>query len=267
MKSYSYLTLSLLIFITLLTLSGCGGDGKDSFVPNPVPSAETATLVITADWPEEGKDLSAQVIPAGTVKIEVKVQTTGNFQLKQADIIRPANSVTITGLPVNQKLQIVFRALDASNNIVSHRISIRTLSAGTNTTSVQLGVTIRGHQLLPSSLAVHPGDRIMWGARDAGVAYRLEIQDPNGAVNLDIPAFDLNNPNASSARYTVPENATNNITYTLYEGTTLVVTGTLAVDTTAGHSFESALNVSLPYSANHSISTVGLANYYKFTFP
>jgi len=218
-----------IVLLSIIFIAGCGSNTFTAVNTNTVSSDGMASLDITADWPD-GKDLSAQLIPDSAVKIEVKVQTTGNFLLKQAEIVRPENKVSITGLPVNQKLQIIFRALDASNNIVSHRISIRTLKEGLNTTSVQLGVTIRGRTLLPANLNVSPGDNIMWSNRDSSYAYIISIEDPNGTVELSVPSFDLNNPNNASVRYTVPAGAVNDINYTLYDGITSVATGKLVLD-------------------------------------
>jgi len=150
-----------IVLLSIIFIAGCGSNTFTAVNTNTVSSDGMASLDITADWPD-GKDLSAQLIPECAVKIDVRVQTTGNVLLKQGDIIRPENKITFTELPVNQKLQIIFRALDGSNNIVSHRIAIRTLKEGFKSTSVQLGVTIRGRTLLPANLNVSPGDTVVW---------------------------------------------------------------------------------------------------------
>jgi len=297
--------LAVTLFLFMLFLYGCGGGGDTiSTVPSVNNPSDTnpsdtvngeGSILVRADWPKaapekassildqiistgsvqiEGDNLTAQVIPNSAVRILVRVQTTGNFTLKEGEIKSPDRHLLLTGLPTNQKLQIIFIAYDNADVIVSHRISIRTLTGGLLTTTVQLGVTIRGNlpatQLIPSTLAVHPGDVVSWGGRVTGVPCTIVVHDPGGDVTLNMPGFDINNPNASTVKYTTPSNMSANITYDVTvdpNGTALPLSGTLVLDTLPYHDPNSAKDVTLPYNTTGDILASGLDDYYRFTIP
>ncbi|MEQ8170021.1 MAG: hypothetical protein ABRQ38_14100 [Candidatus Eremiobacterota bacterium] len=196
---------ALILIILCLFISGCGGGGTGitSAVPQTIsPAAETASLEFQVPWPEDGEDMSAQVIQPEVVKIQVKI-TGDNISTPIIIILNKGETTkVITDVPAGN-LQIEFTGLDANGNVLSSRITNVTVTAGqTLPVSVILGVSILSDGFFPSTITLYKGDTLVFVNND-GLTHSFSV--PGLFNSGDLPArgtFSYTFGNTSLKTYT-----------------------------------------------------------------
>jgi len=196
----SLITLTIISAFLALYLIGCGGgDGVSTISPVGTNSDGKGTISMEFVWPETS-DLTAQLIPTNTSKINVIVTKDGT-QVGTTEVnppVAPAKTVSASISAPLGNIQLEFRAVDAGGNLLSHRIKkLNFTSSPYSLGNVYLGVTIQGNPpvFVPQTIPVTPGDVLYWGNNtDKVYSIMLNINgtnvgplkvDPNSEVSYD----------------------------------------------------------------------------------
>jgi len=151
----------IILFITalLLFISGCGGGTNSSTGPQiPSVTPDTGSLEMQMNWPEKEEGLSAQLIPADTVKIEITITGVNISPPVTVYLLKGVNSTTISDIPAGE-VQIEFKALDANGKVLAHRIThVKVIAGQSVSVNVILGITLLSTGFVPSSITLNTGD-------------------------------------------------------------------------------------------------------------
>lgn len=163
---YPFILLILGIFISFI---GCGGGDKSNSVINPESVSSKGTIEVTANWPEEGKDIEGQVIPPGVLRIEITITGEGLSSPSVVNLYNGERTVTIPGVPAGEK-QVEFKGLDGMGHILCYRLThINVVANQVNPLSVILGVAILGTGYCPGIINISVGDTLYWVNNDTAV--------------------------------------------------------------------------------------------------
>lgn len=171
MKKTLVYSLTTLIIATslILFLVSCGGDGTSNISSGINQSQDTGSVEINIDWPDSGKDISAQVIHPDVVQIFIGITGTGLSGQRQETITKGTTNKTIASLPAGEK-KFEFSGLNGAGNTISHRITNVTVIKGqTVKITAHMGVTISSNGFFPQSIPVSPGDTLFWKNNDTVV--------------------------------------------------------------------------------------------------
>lgn len=173
MKTY------IISLIIIFSLGGCssnagilgalGMSGQNSGTGEPSPAS--GSFQLTVRWAEAKKN--QKYISVYTQSIDITVTGSDMSQPKSAIITKSAGETsavcTINELPIGQKTATV-KALNESGEILSHRIADFVVRGGKVTTvDIDLGVSIKENELIPSNISVPAGTTLLWvnNANDA----------------------------------------------------------------------------------------------------
>ncbi|MEQ8169233.1 MAG: hypothetical protein ABRQ38_10080 [Candidatus Eremiobacterota bacterium] len=199
----SLITLTIISMFLALYLIGCGGgDGVSTLNPTTPSGDGTGSLVFSVQWPDEGSDLSAQLIHPNVTKIAIDVQDPNGTSLTTAEIVRTAGSTTetktVSGIRLGS-VNVYCKGLDAGGNIISSRMTknITVSSTPTNVTAT-LGVTIINNTFVPKNVPISPGDIVYWGNADT-VKHIVQFTTNSRTFTLELAAGELKAPTFTDA--------------------------------------------------------------------
>jgi len=229
----SLITLTIVSIFLALYLIGCGGgDGVSTITPSVTGNDGLGSLEITVPWPEEGSDISAQLIQSTVKSIKIECQNSSGGTENTFTINKPSAGYTI---PTVQKfdgvkatvVQVVLSGMDSADgngNMLSNRIKKVTITAGQTTPiNAYLGVTIKDKKFIPSTIPVSPGDTLYWGNMDS-TAYKIKFSVNGNPVVIDVAA-NAQDTDANAAKYTFPDSIASVATVQLYTSDDVPVTG------------------------------------------
>ena len=163
------LILILIISSFIFFISGCGGEGTSSITPSINQSEDTGDAEINVDWPDEGKEVTAQVIHPDVVQIVISITGKWIKGTREEIIYKGTTTKKISALPSGEN-QFEFTGMATGGNVLSHRITNVTIKKKeTVKVSVHLGVSILDTGFFPQTIPVSKGDTLFWKNNDSVV--------------------------------------------------------------------------------------------------
>ncbi len=161
--SKARITLRLMIFLTTLTLLGCGSSGSGSQTSSTISTdAGTGAITVNLVWNNTSATATkaaASSLPAGVVTIRITVSAADMTNSIKQSLSASSGRNTITGVPVGTNRTLTVEALDATgvlsykgsaNNITV--VSGQTTDAGTITmASLTSGSTQLSYHLVDTN--------------------------------------------------------------------------------------------------------------------
>jgi len=172
--------LILSLCITAFFVASCGSSGSDS--------AGTGSIIVRAEWPDEGSGaLNAESIhrtaPAGVVTVRVIISAPDMTTMQQ-DFQASAGSGTITGVPAGTNRTVTLQGLDSGGTVIYEgTVTNITVTAGQTTDAGTIIMNYVGTLAAPPNVVATPADgqvTISWDAVAGATDYNIYMDTVSG---------------------------------------------------------------------------------------